>query len=120
MSLEIALEEWGAAILHITDQSIKKALEYCRSNLKWPPCIAEFLEICERDSGIPSLSEIIQLAINRDFSHPLTLKIFNEVGSWAFSHDSEKELTKKVKQVYDNSLSELRTNPDFLKLGKGD
>lgn len=77
-------------------------------NMKWPPSICEFLEICEQKSGMPTVEEVIQLAIRREFSHPLVKSIFDKIGSWAFQHDAEKDLRKKVRDLYLHFVGESR------------
>lgn len=101
-NFDIALFEWSEGLNGITRKAIKEALSYCRDNLEWPPSIAEFRRICLQSQGLPSTYEIMQLAIQRDFNQPIVKHIFDKIGSWAFSHDSESELNKKIEKELNN------------------
>jgi len=111
---KMALWEWDTAISHLSIKNIDTAIDYCKLNFEWPPSIAEFLKICDVLSGIPAEDEILQLAIRRDFSNIIVKQIFDEIGSWAFSHDSEILLKKKIKNIYDK----VRNQSRFKLLGK--
>ncbi len=115
-SLEIAIEEWCQGIASIPDNSIKDALDFCRSNLEWPPSIAEFIRINEMGQGIPTPQGVMRMAVNRDFSHPITQQVYEMIGSWDFSHDTEKELLAKVKNAYNLILADRRKNGSALQL----
>lgn len=115
ISLAIAFDEWSGALKHLSVEQVDEAVEFCKLNLEWPPTIAEFLSVVEKQNGVPSVDEVIQSAIRREFNHILIKRIFDEVGSWAFSHDTEKDLRDKVERVYQKQISNFR-----LSLRKGE
>lgn len=42
--LELALQEWGIGLYGLSGEQIKRGVDACRTNCKWPPSIAEFLD----------------------------------------------------------------------------
>jgi hypothetical protein len=105
---ELMVDEWVSGLEGIEIKSIRAALEICKKELEWPPNVAEFRKLCERASGLPDLSEALALALRRDFKHPVVKLAFDRIGSWDFSHDTEKELKKKFKHAYEESLRDFR------------
>lgn len=106
--IKLWCSDWKKGIYGIDELTLKKSIDYCLMNLEWPPSIAEFRRICEEVSGILSVQQIIKLCIARDLTHPLVLSIFESVGSWAFSHDKEADLHKKVKKAKEEYLLNVR------------
>jgi len=104
-------EEWCNGLLNIDVSLIKKALDYCRTNLIWPPSIAEFRMLCEQSSGIPTLEQSFRAAIRQEFTHPIISAAYEEVGSWSMQRDKELELKIKFGNAYANSLNSFRTDP---------
>ena len=107
-SLEMAMHEWMNAVGSISPILINLALDQCALTMPWPPSIAEFLDVCDDISGMPNSSKVMQDAIRQDFSHSLTKAIYEEVGSWAFRNDSEKDLLKKIDQARAKIIKEQR------------
>lgn len=103
-------KNWQEALDGMPANAIKEAISYCRDNLEWPPSIAEFRRLCLKQY-LPSVDETIQKAIRRDFNNPIIHSIYLKIGSWDFSHDSEKVLKRKVK----NELNNLSSNLSELK-----
>lgn len=104
--------EWCTGLVGIDVALIKSSLDYCRSNLEWPPSIAEFRCICESADGIPSFGECLQLAICRDFTHPVVSMAYDRIGSWAMKNDKQELLHKKFQEAYREALNTFRTSPD--------
>lgn len=100
--------EWAAGLENVNLNSISPALEYCRNNCEWPPSIAEFIKICDSYSGVPSVGDCLKACINRVFAHPLALMCYQKVGSWAITHDNEKELESKFQKAYTENLIKFR------------
>ena len=97
---DIAIIQWRKGLEGIDNASIEHGVDYCRTNLEWPPSIAEFIGICEKQNGRPSWEDTMNLAIRGDFSHPLTKMVYDKIGSWSFRNDSDKDLRAKVKTAY--------------------
>jgi len=110
---QVALHQWGTALHGIDGESIAKALEYCKMNLEWPPSIAEFLGICRKSSGVPDFEDAFKSAIRRDFKHPAVEQAYLKIGSWDFSHGTEKELRKRFKAEYDIACSSSTKNKEI-------
>ena len=92
----------------IPQDIIEKAIKYCKMTFEWPPSIAEFISICEKESGMPSCDDVYQMALRHEFNHPMVKLVFESIGSWNFRNDSEKELRKKVETSYKENLIKLR------------
>lgn len=105
---EIAILQWQKGLAGIDNQSIERGVDYCALNLEWPPSIAEFISICEKQNGMPSWEEVIQLAIRRDFAHPIVKAVYDKVGSWNFSNNTERDLRDKVKVAYGDCVRASR------------
>lgn len=101
-------EDWYQGLAGIDVKHFKGALNHCMINLEWPPSLAEFRGLCEKDAGLPSLNEAYQAAIRDNFYHPLIKQIYDQIGSWAMRHDSEKDLKKKFKDYYAEELAKYR------------
>ncbi len=102
--------EWCSGLAGIDVLLIKGCLEHCKVNIQWPPSIAEFRQLCEQSSGVPSASEAFTMAIRKDFSHPIVALAYDKVGSWAMKNDKESVLTGKFQHAYTESLNEYRKN----------
>lgn len=102
--VQIWWEEWSLGMAGIDPQHIKAALDHCRLNLEWPPSIAEFRRICEQSNGLPSVDDAFNLALRRDFTHPLVKAVFDQVGSWSMTRDKEDDLKRKFKSAYEKVL----------------
>lgn len=105
-SLAMALMEWECVVERFDKAKIDAAIHHCKLTMAWPPSVCEFVEVCESLSGVPTVDEVMRLAIRRDFSHPMVAMVFEDVGGWAFSNDSEKILRKKIK----DSFLKIKTN----------
>lgn len=106
--IKIWCSDWSKGISGIDEFTIKKSVDHCLMNLEWPPSIAEFRKICEEVSGILSVEQIIDSCIRRDLSNPMVEHIFQTVTSWAFSHEKESELIRKVKSAREEYLLKYR------------
>lgn len=114
-TLQITLHEWHDALNGISYDAIEKAIVSCKMIFEWPPSIAEFILICEKQMGVPSVAEVYNFALRREFNHPLVKMVFDKIGDWNFRNDSEKDLRKKVEVHYHDCLIKLR-----LKRNKGE
>lgn len=105
-------EEWSEGMAGIDPKHIKEGLSFCRLNLEWPPSIAEFRRICEQNAGVPTVDDALQLAIRREFTHPIVSIAFDKVGSWAMKNDKAQELKGKFQIAYTYALNQFRVNPN--------
>lgn len=100
--------EWCTGLSGINPNVIKDSLDYCKKNLEWPPSIAEFIKICESYSGVPTLEQAIDLACRREFTHPVVLLAYEQVGSWSMKNDSERQLRVKFQTAYTQAINRFR------------
>lgn len=105
--------EWAEGLKGINVTVIKDSLEYCKQNVEWPPSIAEFRNICEKYSGIPSCYDCLKAAIRGDFTHQLTKMSYDKVGSWDMKNSKEQILIQKFKTAYQEALTEFRNNLNY-------
>lgn len=100
--------EWCCGLEDVNVNTISESLNYCGKNLDWPPSIAEFIKICESYAGVPTLNDCIKACVRREFTHPLILMCYQEIGSWAMTNDTEKALQSKFQSAYAQSLNKFR------------
>jgi hypothetical protein len=106
--IEIAIEQWRKGLAGISNESIEKAMDYCRINLEWPPSIAEFLSHCEKASGLPDMEYVYHALIRRELNHPIVQTAYEAIGSWALKNDTEVALRAKLKIAYDKAIQDYR------------
>lgn len=105
-------EDWSEGLAGIDPSEIKDALNYCRTNLEWPPSMAEFRRICETASGIPIVADAFHKAIRRDFTHPVISLAYERVGSWDMKNDKQEVLAGKFQAAYIEAINAFRANPE--------
>lgn len=105
--------EWVDGLKGIPLNFVKDGLEECVVNLKWPPVIAEFREICERKMGVPSIEDAIEQSSSLNFNHPVSYLCYEKIGSWKIKTMNKKDLMKEFKGAYEKSLAEFRKNPEI-------
>lgn len=108
--IQMWIQDWSEVIPMFELNVIKGAIDYCKVHFKWPPCIAEFIEICEKSLNIPDHLTCMRDAIRGDFSNPLTKSIYDKIGSWSMRNDKEVDLIKKFKSYHEEELINMRTS----------
>lgn len=112
---EVTKQEWGSALAGVDLHVIRLALDDLRNNGdQFPPTLPIFLKLCRDRSGIPDMEKAYQMALRRDFSHPVSELCFNRIGSWDFTHDSEKTLRKKFSLAYMEEIKTIKFNPKMI------
>jgi hypothetical protein len=101
-------EDWAEGLAGIDPLYMKDAIDHCKLNLKWPPTMSEFIELCDISAGLPTSEEAMQLAIKLDFTKPIVKILFDKITSWNMQHDSEVELTKKFKEHHKVEIAKFR------------
>jgi hypothetical protein len=105
-------EDWAEGLAGVSAESIKIALMRCRTELEWPPSLAEFRRFCDEASGVPTLDEALAKAIRKDFTHPIISIAYQNVGNWDMSHDKDDVLRPKFARAYQEALALFRVNPE--------
>ncbi len=111
--------DWDGCIDDWLEELKKFSLDNLRDALKkafvlytdYPPTQGQLIELCIKESGIPSQEEILSLIKKRDFTHPLAKMVFEKIGSWTLANSKEEDLNKKAKELYSASLAEFYCNP---------
>lgn len=114
---KIAKDEWGNALSGIDPAIIRLALTELRdSGEQFPPTLPKFLNICRDRSGIPDQETTYQLAIRKEFNHPIIRLCFNKIGSWELSRGLDKDLRKIFPKVYKEAVNEFFSQESVKKL----
>lgn len=112
---EITKDEWGSALAGIDVSIIRNVLDELRNDDRdYPPSLPQFLKLCRKHCGLPDMEKAYQMALRRDFSHPLTEMCYEKIGSWHFTHDSEKDLRRKFKISYKEIVKQIPLNQKML------
>lgn len=106
--LEIWYEDWLDGLQGIDPACFKEALKYCKENLDWSPSMAEFIKICDRSLNIPDPRECMEMAINKDFSHPIVKDIYDCIGSWDMKSLSSEKLLKCFNEIHKELMTSFR------------
>lgn len=113
--MEDWLEELSRFSLTVLRAAFKKSMtEFITS----PPTLPQLVQLCIKESGVPSVQEVVRLMVARDFSHPLVKMVYDKIGSWTLSNGKEEEIQRKAKEYYTSALSQFHVEPDneWLKL----
>lgn len=108
--INVWIEEWGRMVCSHGRPNVRKAIDICKAEMAWPPVMAEFLEVCDRVAGKPSIEEAYEMAVRRDFSCPMVKAAFSKLNSWDFRHKTDKETRKMFAQAWDDVCAESRKN----------
>jgi hypothetical protein len=82
--------------------AVKQALELYKD---FPPTLPQLMELCRNHAGIPTPSEVMDLMIRKDFSHPLVKLCYDKMGSWTLSHAKKEEVLEKVTRFYSEAIT---------------
>lgn len=105
---DIAKDEWGMGLADIPTTIIRKTLDELRmSGDEFPPNLPKFIKICHKHFGIPDVEQAFQMALRRDWSHPIAKMCYDKIGSWNFAHDTEKILKHKFSLAYAEFSKEI-------------
>lgn len=104
------LEELSAFSARDAINGIKKALAIYKD---FPPTQGQVINLCLKESGVPTPTDIITKMIARDFNHPMVKLVYDKIGSWALKNGSTQEIESKTKANYDDALLAFRASPDL-------
>jgi hypothetical protein len=112
ISWEIAKNEWGNALTGIKVSWIEHALtELLNEGDQFPPSLPAFLKLCRDQRGIITEELAYHEALTRNFKDPISKLCYEKIGSWDFTHDSEKVLKKKFANAYREVVREISNQP---------
>lgn len=105
---KLAKSLWANALQDVPAKVIGQVIDkLISSGEDYPPSLPVFLKMCRKQDGTPTESQAFQLALRREFTHPLINMAYKKIGSWDFTHDTEVILKKKFKKAYQESVEEL-------------
>lgn len=111
------LEELSAFTVRDAVAAIRKALVIYTG---YPPTQGQLIELCLKESGVPSEDEVIKLMVARDFTHPIVKLAYDRIGGWALTNGKSEEIRAKTKAVYGDCLATFKANPETLWKQLGD
>jgi hypothetical protein len=103
------LEELRAFRTRDAINGIKKALVIYKD---YPPTQGQIIDLCLKESGVPSEDEVIKLMVDRNFSHPMVKLVYDKVGGWMLTNGKAEEISRKVCAVYSDCKANFVGNPE--------
>lgn len=103
------LEELSAFRTRDAINGIKKALVIYKD---YPPTQGQIIDLCLKESGVPSEDEVIKLMVDRNFSHPMVKLVYDKVGGWMLTNGKAEEISRKVRAVYSDCKANFVGNPE--------
>jgi len=105
-------DEWLAELSRFSFSHLRVAVKKALSlYIEYPPTLGQLINLCMKESGVPEISEVINLMILRDFNHPLVKMVYDKIGSWTLSHSKEYEIQSKAKIFYDECFAAFHCDP---------
>lgn len=109
---EFIIEDWFDELSKFTIDQVRAAVNKTLSIYKeYPPTLGQLVDLCMKESGVPSVQEVIRLMVARDFSHPLVKMVYEKIGSWTLSNGKEDDLQRKAKEHYTEALANFHVEP---------
>lgn len=110
---EFIIDDWLSELSKFTLGELYKAVRYALDiHTKYPPTLGELLELCLKANGVPDISQVIRMMINKDFSHPVARLIHEKIGSWKLSNGTEREIEEKTSSFYQQAVIDFKENPE--------
>lgn len=106
--IDMWAQDWYEGLVGVDISTMKSSIEYCRNNLEWPPSIAEFRKICEKSLNIPTPRECLDLAVRRDFTHPIVKTIFDKISTYDMKNGKEVDLLKRFEAHHKEYIADSR------------
>lgn len=89
-------------------KAVKEALAIYRT---YPPKLGELVDLCLKASGVPSASECLKMAIDRQFDHPMAKLVYDKIGSWKLANATEKEMQSLSAVAYSEAIAAFTDDP---------
>lgn len=110
---ELIMDDWLQELKKFTLDQVRNAANKTLSIFKdYPPTLGQLVNLCIKESGVPSVKEVMQLMINRDFSHPIVKMVYEKIGGWSLANDKEENIARKAKEHYTEALAEFHVRPE--------
>lgn len=105
-------DDWLEALSAFT---VRDAVSAIRKSLvihkDYPPTQGQLIDLCLKESGVPSEDEIIKLMVARDFSHPMVKLVYERVTGWTLTNGKTEEVRAKTKAAYSECLLRFTAEP---------
>lgn len=109
---EFIMEDWLIELSKFSIEQVRAAVNKTLTEFKeFPPTLGQLVDLCMKESGVPSQQEVIRLMVARDFSHPLVKMVYDKIGSWALTNGKSEEIERKVKEHYSEARSSFYVEP---------
>lgn len=109
---EFIMEDWLIELSKFSIEQVRAAVNKTLTEFKeFPPTLGQLVDLCMKESGVPSQQEVIRLMVARDFSHPLVKMVYDKIGSWTLTNGKSEEIERKVKEHYSESRSSFYMEP---------
>lgn len=103
------LEELNAFSYVDAVKGIKKALVIYKD---FPPTQGQIIDLCLKESGVPSEDDVIKLMVDRNFNHPMVKLVYEKIGGWMLTNGKADDVSRKVRLVYSDCLANFTRNPE--------
>ena len=109
---EFIIEDWLTELSKFSIDQVRAAVNKTLTEFKeYPPTLGQLVELCMKESGLPSMQEVIRLMIARDFNHPIVKMVYDKIGSWTLTNGKADEIERKVKEHYSSLRAEFHVEP---------
>jgi hypothetical protein len=109
---EYIMEDWLEELSKFSIDQVRAAVNKTLTEFEeYPPTLGQLVELCMKESGMPSQQEVIRLMVARDFSHPLVKMVYDKIGSWTLTNGKAEEIERKVKEHYATLRAEFHVEP---------
>lgn len=109
---EFIMEDWLIELSKFTIDQVRSAVNKTLTEFKeFPPTLGQLVDLCMKESGVPSQQEVIRSMVARDFSHPLVKMVYDKIGSWTLTNGKSDEIERKVKEHYSEARSSFYVEP---------
>lgn len=110
---EYIMVDWLEQLSKFSIDQVRAAVNKTLTEFKeFPPTLGQLVDLCMKESGVPSQQEVIRLMVARDFSHPLVKMVYDKIGSWTLTNGKSEEIERKVKEHYSESRSNFYIEPE--------
>jgi hypothetical protein len=76
----------------------------------FPPKLGELVSLCLKASGMPDVSEVIRMMIDKRLDHPISKMIYDKIGSWKLSNGTEKEIREQASIAYQQAVIDFTSD----------
>lgn len=109
---EFIIDDWREELEKFHIDAVRAAFNKTLSTYKeFPPTLGQVVDLCMKESGVPSVQEVIRLMVARDFSHPLVKMVYDKMGSWTLTNGKEEDIHRKAKEHYAEARADFHTEP---------